>query len=286
MMKDNDDGDDDANDENKDTDGIANDDNDGMVEDDKDGSEYKEQSENDARTKLEEAREGWQEKRILPLQLALEVTANLTSVMPQLEAGMYSNANNDGDNMMDLDDDIQWGAEEEAALMAGHGQHQGTSPQLLSSTDGALVESIVKVGIPSHLLSLMDRVCRILVDEFIPEEARDDVQDIQSKCGACLANSLGECFPVSTDNVIAVLRSSLEASQGNKNVAAAMAVALRSRSDYRRQMKPTDVDYLVGNRWEEGQDKPTTYVSKKVPLKIQHDNEEEEEQADDTPYSF
>ena len=51
-------------------------------------------------------------------------------------------------------------------------------------------------------------------------------------------------------------------------------------------MKPTDVDYLVGNRWEEGQDKPTTYVSKKVTFKIQHDNEEEEEQADDTPYSF
>ena len=163
--------------------------------------------------------------------------------MPQLEAGMRSDANNDGDNMMDLDNDIQWGVDEEAALMAGHGQHQGTSPQLLSSMDRALVEAIAKVGIPSHLLSLMDRVCRILLDESIPEEARDDVQDIQSKCGACLANSLGECFPISTDNVFAVLQSSLEASQGNKNVAAAIAVALRSKSDYRRQAKPTDVDY-------------------------------------------
>ena len=243
MMKDN--SDDNANDENKDTDDIANDDNDDMVEDDKDGSEYKEQSENDARTKLEEAREGWYDKLILPLQLALEVTANLTSVMPQLEASMHSDTNDDGDNMMDLDDDIQWGAKEEAALMAGHGQHQGTSPQLLSSTDGALVESIVKVDIPSHLLSLMDRLCLIPLDESIPEEARDDLQDIPSKCGTCLVNSLGECFSISTDNVFAVLRSSLEASQSNKNVAAAMAVALRSKSDYRRQVKPTNVDYLL-----------------------------------------
>ena len=151
---------------------------------------------------------------------------------------MHSDTNDDGDNMMDLDDDIQWGAKEEAALMAGHGQHQGTSPQLLSSTDGALVESIVKVDIPSHLLSLMDRLCLIPLDESIPEEARDDLQDIPSKCGTCLVNSLGECFSISTDNVFAVLRSSLEASQSNKNVAAAMAVALRSKSDYRRQMKP------------------------------------------------
>ena len=180
MMKDDGD-DDDTNDENKDTDDIANDDNDDMVEDDKDGSEYKEQSENDARTKLEEAREGWYDKLILPLQLALEVTANLTSVMPQLEADMHSDANYDGDNMMDLDDDIQWGAEEEAALMAGYGQHQGTPQQLLLSMEEALLESIVKVGIPSHLLSLMDRVCRIPLDESIPEEAGNDLQDIQSK---------------------------------------------------------------------------------------------------------
>ena len=165
--------------------------------------------------------------------------------MPQLEASMHSDTNDDGDNMMDLDDDIQWGAEEEAALMAGHGQHQGTSQQLLSFMDGALVEAIAKVGIPSHLLSLMDRVCRIPVNESIPEEARDDLQDIQSKCGVCLANSLGECFPLSTGIVFPVLGSSLEASQGNKNVAASMAVVLRSKSDYRRKVKPTDVDYLL-----------------------------------------
>ena len=94
---------------------------------------------------------------------------------------MRSDANNDGDNMMDLDNDIQWGVDEEAALMAGHGQHQGTSPQLLSSMDRALVEAIAKVGIPSHLLSLMDRVCRILINESVPKEARDDLQVIQSK---------------------------------------------------------------------------------------------------------
>ena len=75
----------------------------------------------------------------------------------------------------------QWGAEEEAAIMAGYGQHQGTSLQLLSSMEEALLESIVKVGIPSHLLSLMDRVCRIPLDESIPEEAGNDLQDIQSK---------------------------------------------------------------------------------------------------------
>ena len=64
MTKDGDDDDANANDENKDTDEIANDDNDDMVEDNKDSSEYKEQSENDARTKLEEAREGWYDKLI------------------------------------------------------------------------------------------------------------------------------------------------------------------------------------------------------------------------------
>lgn len=194
---------------------------------DQDDDKPSEVARENAREVLEKARDAWHNE-IAPLELALEITANLTSLSPAM----------DELEGMNVDD---WGPEQEAMMMA---QHQDRKENSLSPIDTDLAHAVVVSGIPSQLVKILKLVCDPLPTDILPD-IKEDIDGVMSKCGACLGNCVGEYFPDWTDGLLLELRHALEASNGNPNIANAMAAAMRSRSEFRKQCQPSDLELLL-----------------------------------------
>jgi hypothetical protein len=207
----------------EDEDDTKDEDDDGMEEDGKPAAPERE----NAREALEKARDSWHEA-ITPLELALEITANLTSLSPTLP------------EMADMDMDGDWGPDQEAMMMA---QQQEMEEGTLSPLDAALAQAIVTAQIPNRLVALLKMICKPLPNGILPE-IKEEIEGLQSKCGAGLGNCAGEHFPNWTNGLLQELRGALEASNGNPSIANAMAAALRSRSELRKQCQPSDLELL------------------------------------------
>jgi len=201
------------------------------MEDDGDeaASSTKKENTNNAREIFESAKGEWYQK-LAPLELALEILANLT--------GLRMMAPETTDDM-DMED---WGPEQEKNLLEGAFQNNTLSP-----LDISLLDTIVKAQIPNRLVNLLKLICQPMNDDILPEISAS-IRELQSKCGACLGNCVGEHFPNTgswTDGLLQELRSALDASEGNPSIANAMAAGLRSRSSLRKQCQPSDLAVLL-----------------------------------------
>ena len=195
----------------------------------------------DAREGLEEARKSWH-SAMSPLQLALELVANVTS--------MQSGHEND-DGMAMEQDDIVWGPEQEAELMAeadAGGLPTATSSQ--SPMDAALLEALVQSGLADRLVTLIKELCAQVDDaKPLPLDVKNDIEDLQSKCAACLGKCIGNLtasWQVSTE-LWKDLRSAAECftGSGTEGVFDTMAVAIRTRPEVRKQIQADDLEFLM-----------------------------------------
>jgi len=191
----------------------------------------------DAREVLERARKSWH-AAVSPLQLALELIANVTSEQP-------TEGNEDG--MAMEEDDIAWGPEQEAQLMAGAPQMDNDSPA--SPLDAALLEALAQSGLGDGILRLLSGLCANVGDESsLPSDVKEDIEDLQSKCAACLGNCIGNVtsWQVSAD-LWKELRSAAESSTGigTEGVFDTMAVAIRMHPELRKQIQADDLEFLV-----------------------------------------
>lgn len=175
-------------------------------------------NENDVggREAFELAREEWY-KQMIPLELALEITANLTGIQT------ISESMGDAD-MNDIDTEKE-GLE-------------------LSTINSNLVKAIVNARIPNRLVKILKALCQPFQGKLC-SEVENTIEDLQSKCGACLGNCVSEIYPNWVDGLVQELRCALEASNGNPCIANAMTAALRSRSGLRKQLQPSDLEILL-----------------------------------------
>jgi len=212
----------------------------------------------DAREAFELAKSEWYKKQA-PLELALEVLANLTGLRmtPLLDE-------DDNDIVMDED----WGPEQEKMLLE-EGEGDTTS---LSPLDISLINTIVQSRIPNQLMTVLKILCSNstnnnstteTADKVVPDTIQDSLQELRSKCGACIGNCMGEHFAGSSwiatvegnennDNTSVVvvgllqqLRTVLVESNGNHNIANAIAAGLRSHSIIREQCQPDDLTVFI-----------------------------------------
>ena len=193
---------------------------------DSDGKQVPQEGE-DAREALEKARDAWH-NAVEPLELALEILANLTSLGPQHPT--MEGVNTDGG----------WDPEDETMMIA---QHEEMEEVTLSPLDDALIRAVVAAQIPSRLVSLLKNLCEPLPQNILPD-AKEDIVQVQSKCAACLGNCVGEHFPNWTEGLLQELRLALEASNGNPSIANALTAALKSRAELRKQCEAPELELL------------------------------------------
>jgi hypothetical protein len=171
----------------------------------------------DAREALELARKVWH-AAVSPLQLALEIIANLTSVSSEQT-----------DVPMD-----EW-------------EQEGMASETVdrSLLDDSLQKVLVQSGLADRLVILLKALC---VDpcNYVPADVKDDIEDLQSKCAGCLGNclqNLSSWHSCSWKN----LQSAAEFAEGKglEGVFDAMAVAMRARPEWRKQIHQDDLDFLL-----------------------------------------
>ena len=182
-----------------------------------------------AREMLEEARDRWNNE-IKPLELALEVLANLTSLAPK-------GAEIDGRGM-----DCDWDANADVDPIM-KAQHDVTDQVVLAPLDEALIQALVVAEVPQRLTLLLEALCEPQAFTSF-SEVKNDIEGLQFKCGACLGNCVSEYFPNWTEGLFGKLRLALEASNGNASIAHAMAAAMKSRSQVRKQCRASDLEFL------------------------------------------
>jgi hypothetical protein len=212
---------------------VDDEDADGDMDDDDNGGGKAAPKNEDGREALEKARKTWH-NTLTPLELALEITANLTSLGPTMLLD---------DDMEDMDMDGDWGPDQEA-MLAKQQQGMEDGGGELSPMDVALAQAVVTAQIPARLVALLKTACQPLADDVL-QDVKDDMEALQSKTGACLGNCTSENFPNWTDGLLQELRTALQASNGNHSIANAMAAALKARSAIRKQCQPSDLELLL-----------------------------------------
>ena len=186
---------------------------------------------------------------ISPIQLALELVTNVTSIEPP------NSHHDDDDNSMMNDNDVEememaWGPEQEEALLLNNTRH-GVST-VCHPLDVALLTSLAQSGLGETLVTLLQSVCRDNVDESsssLPQSVKTDVQDLQSKCAAALGNYLGNVTDWQIPTTLwKDLQLAAESSTGvgTEGVFDAMAVAMQTRPQVRTQIQQDDLEFLMG----------------------------------------
>ena len=179
----------------------------------------------DAREALEEARDAWH-NAFEPLELALEILANLTSLGPEHPT------------MEDVNIDDNWSSEDEAMVIA---QQEDIEEGALSPADDTLIRAVVAAHIPTRLVSLLKHLCEPVPTNALPD-VKEDIVQVQSKCAGCIGNCVSEHFPNWTEALLQELRLALEASNGNPSVANALTAALKSRPELRKQCEERELE--------------------------------------------
>jgi hypothetical protein len=114
-----------------------------------------------------------------------------------------------------------------------------------SPLDASLQEALVQSGLADRLVILMKALCVDLSND-VPGDVEDDIEDLQSKCAACLGNCLQNLSSWHGCNW-KDLQSTAEFArgQGLEGVFDAMAVAMRARAEWRKQIHQEDLDFLL-----------------------------------------
>jgi len=133
----------------------------------------------------DKAVESWNSS-VLPLLLALEVLASLTSCG-------YNDPNSEDD-----DDDMAWASDDEDRmdLMAQQGQIGSAAavPVLLTSQDEALFEKCNSLGLPDQVLALLQLISSSMhVNTSLVVSS--GIHELVDKCAACLGNLITNMQP-------------------------------------------------------------------------------------------
>ena len=171
----------------------------------------------DAREALERARKAWH-AAVSPLQLALEIVANLTSVSSkQTDVPME-----------------EWEQEEMSSETVD-----------LSTLDDSLQNVLVQSGLADRLVNMLKALC-VDPGNDVPADVKGDIEDLQSKCAGCLGNCL-QNIPSWHSCSWKDLQSAAElvGGKGLEGVFDAMAVAMRIRPEWRKQIQQDDLDFLL-----------------------------------------
>jgi hypothetical protein len=202
-------------------------------------------SESDRRDAMEQARQAFQ-AFLLPLQLALEITANLTSPSDVGED------HDDHDEHMEVDD------EDENELVVATTVDKidaGNNPVALA--DLQLMAGLVEQSIPDQVLALLQQVCRLpATSSDIPHDAMDEISNVISKCAACLGNCMANLtwrqIPSTTmwstlqECMMIVTNSNMTSTDAIDGLWTTMAIAVKSHDSIRKLLKqPDDIEWLL-----------------------------------------
>jgi hypothetical protein len=174
----------------------------------------------------------WQDL-VRPIQLALEISANLTSTGGGGSGGGGAGMMEEGDDDEDEEDDVMMDA----------------------GLDDKLTNALLQTKLPDQILQLVGKL--VSPDWMgtstngadLPDVIRESCDELQSKAGTCLGHCLAALPdwtpPASlwTDLKLAMHKSMGKA--GREGISSAMVVALQSRESIRTQMQSDDLDFLL-----------------------------------------
>lgn len=205
-----------------------------MQDTDDDTSPKENKVKSNRRDAMEDARQALHAS-FVPLQLALEITTNLTTP---------SSTGDDDDDAMDDDEDCD---------------EQESSPVLLA--DQQLMTGLVERSIPDCVLTLLQHVCQLPANDSndqrrVPEDAVEEITNLIPKCAACLGNcmanlkwqnipasmwtTLQQCMMLAASSNM--IQDSTDAIDG---LWTAMVVAVKSQDVIRKHVRHEDVEWLL-----------------------------------------
>jgi hypothetical protein len=208
--------------------------------------QHKLQQQVETREALEQARDAWNQF-LLPLQLSLELLANLTS-----GNNLWNeNNDNDDDDMMMMDED-NWGPDQEAKWMQQEQQRQlqTSPPQNITNTQKEH-KILLESSLPQQLRQLFLKVYQEQPnnDVAFPEKTRADLEDLQSKVMACLGNCWENIEGWPIDFTWTELQQTAAAATtvgpGMEGLVGAMVIALKKYPTLRQQWQPEHVAFWL-----------------------------------------
>lgn len=184
----------------------------------------------ETREALEQVRSEWNDY-LLPLQLTLELLANLTS--RKEDNGMEDDA---GDVMME-----DWGPEQEAQLLQQHEIELGINAEE-KAAQGVIIDS----PLPQKLARLFQEVYHFPQIAF-PERSWQDLEDLQYKTMACLGNCWGNIRGWPNQLTWNDLQQAVVTATGSgkEGLISTILVALKSLPDMRKQWQPRHLNFWL-----------------------------------------
>jgi hypothetical protein len=220
-----------------------------MDEDIDDAVEQAHKQQVETREALEQARDAWNQF-LLPLQLSLELLANLTS-----GNSLSNDDDNDNDDMMMDEED--WGPDQEAKWMQQEQQRQlQTSLPNNSNNNNNNNNQEQTLLLDSALHQQLQNLFRQVYQEqpnhlAFPENTRADLDDLQSKVMACLGNCWENIEGWPIDFTWTELQQTAAAATidgpGKEGLVSAMVIALKKYPSLRKQWQPEHVTFWLNH---------------------------------------
>jgi len=230
-----------------------------VEQDDSAQMEQDQKEEVETREALERARQAWNDF-LLPLQLSLELLANITS-----QGGSdFPQDEDDVDEMrMDQDD---WGPEQEAQWMQEQKQQQERLEKQRSK-DEVFQKAIVESALPTKLEDLFRHVYKVPIVTAIlfPEQSQQDLEDLQSKVVACLGNCWENIsfWPLQLSWAELQQAATTATGAGKEGLASAMVIALKTRPSLRKEWQPEHLAFWLR---QVGNSTPENSAKEKLPV--------------------
>uniref|UniRef100_A0A7S4IAM8 SYO1-like TPR repeats domain-containing protein n=1 Tax=Odontella aurita TaxID=265563 RepID=A0A7S4IAM8_9STRA len=139
------------------------------------------------------ALDAWRSGYVVPIRLAVEVTANLCAGSAPEEAFEPHRHGGDEDDEM-----MMWDSDDEAKLQAESAAQGSSDEGDTNPRDVGLFRSVAEGGVPDRLFDLLRSVAAFATSAAslatggapMPTDAAEDLSDLLAKTGACLMNAL------------------------------------------------------------------------------------------------
>ncbi|CAB9523973.1 ribosomal large subunit biogenesis [Seminavis robusta] len=213
---------------------------DSTMEEGKEEEEKAQQQTMETREALEEARDAWNQF-LLPLQLSLELVANLTG---------RNSLEEDDDNDNDMMEEEDWGPDQEAKWMQQEQQRQMQTSLPNNKDEDALQKILLESALPKQLVQLFRQVYHQQQTQgstTFPETSKEDLEDLQSKTMACLGNCWDNIPAWSVELTWPELQQAATTATGagKAGLVSAMVIALKTYPSLRKQWQPEHVTFWL-----------------------------------------
>ena len=211
-----------------------------MDEDDPNDKEREEEVE--TQEALERARQKWNDF-LLPLQLSLELLANVSS--RAVSPGDCDDAEDDRMMM----DDYDWGADQEAQWMQEQQQEQERL-QKQRVEEEVFQKVLVDSALPGQLMQLFRQIFQLpqpLSTMVFPEQSLVDLEELQSKVMACLGNCWENVsfWPLGVSWAELQQAASTAGGVGKEGLVSAMVIALKTKPSLRKEWQPEHLSFWL-----------------------------------------